>query len=150
LTVLNKPRSPRIGGPHTEEADRAAVRVGLITLAIGASLAVAPLKAARDLRFGEHGGALRAIGLLDMALVPGLLFGGRKSRWMAARAALNLLFAAYCAYLASKEPLKGPRIGVAAMIFATMTDAPALLQLRAHDRTSNPSTGHGSGWRRLS
>jgi hypothetical protein len=55
---------------------------------------------------------------------------------MAARAALNLLIAAYCTHLARKEDLQGPKIGAVAMLIATITDAPAILTLRAHDRNS--------------
>jgi hypothetical protein len=71
---------------------------------------------------------------------------------MAARAALNLLIAAYCTHLARKEDLcrrhvntgssaavdnlQGPKIGAVAMLIATITDAPAILTLHAHDRNS--------------
>jgi hypothetical protein len=121
---------------RAQEADRAATRVGLVTVLIGAALAVAPQKMSRVLRFGDHARAVQVVGLADMALVPGLVFAQRKGNWMAARAALNLLIAAYCTHLARKEDLQGPKIGAVAMLIATITDAPAILTLHAHDRNS--------------
>jgi hypothetical protein len=116
---------------EAQEADRAATRVGLVTVLIGAALTVAPQKMSRVLRFGGHARAVQVVGLADMALVPGLVFAQRKGNWMAARAALNLLIAAY-----RKEDLQGPKIGAVAMLIATITDAPAILALRAHNRNS--------------
>ena len=80
---------------QAQEADRAATRVGLVTVLIGAALAIAPQRMSRVLRFGDHARAVQVVGLADMALVPGLVFAQRKGNWMAARAALNLLIAAY-------------------------------------------------------
>ena len=121
---------------RAQEADRAATRVGLVTVLIGAALAVAPQRMSRVLRFGDHARAVQVVGLADMALVPGLVFARRKGNWMAARAALNLLIAAYCTHLARKEDLQGPKIGAVAMLVATITDAPAILALHAHNRDS--------------
>jgi len=121
---------------EAQEADRAATRVGLVTVLIGAALTVAPQKMSRVLRFGGHARAVQVVGLADMALVPGLVFAQRKGNWMAARAALNLLIAAYCTHLARKEDLQGPKIGAVAMLIATITDAPAILALHAHNRNS--------------
>jgi hypothetical protein len=64
---------------------------------------------------------------------------------MAARAALNPLIAAYCTHLARKEDLQGPKIGAVAMLIATITDAPAILTLRAHDRNSQAAARPGVG-----
>ena len=67
---------------RAQEADRAATRVGLVTVLIGAALAVAPQKMSRVLRFGDHARAVQVVGLADMALVPGLFsHNARATGW---------------------------------------------------------------------
>lgn len=77
--------------PNSEAALRSATAIGLITLPIGIAVTAAPSRVARVLRLGDHPRALRAIGVADLALVPGLLAGGRRWQWMTARAGLNLV-----------------------------------------------------------
>jgi hypothetical protein len=89
---------------------RAATGVGLTTLVIGAALVAAPNGAARLLRLGEHPGGMRAVGLADLALVPGLVRGKPQWPWMAGRGALNLLIAAYIRWLAQREGSTSARI----------------------------------------
>ena len=113
-----------------EAAQRAANRVGLITLPIGLALVAAPARAGRFLRVGEHPAALRVIGVLDLALVPGLLLQGGRWQWLAARAGLNMGIAAYCLRLVRRERAPVAAVAVAAMLMATAADAQALTALR--------------------
>ena len=108
----------------------AATTVGLITLPIGVALVVAPATAARLMRFGDHPRALRVIGASDLALVPGLLVGRHRWQWMAARAGLNLAIASYCVLLVRRERVAGAKVGVLAMMIATVDDGRRVAALR--------------------
>jgi hypothetical protein len=111
-------------------AQRSAKGVGIITLLIGIVLVAAPSRAGRLLRTGDHPVALRIIGTSDLALVPGLLVGRRPWRWMATRAGLNVVIAAYCLWLVRREGTVGAKIGVAAMVAATVADSRTIAALR--------------------
>jgi hypothetical protein len=111
-------------------AERSAQRVGIITLAIGIALVVAPRGASRLLRTGDHPMALRVIGVSDLVLVPGLLRGRSPLRWMAARLGLNLVIAAYCLSLARREGTVGAKIAAASMVAASVADGRTITTLR--------------------
>jgi hypothetical protein len=111
-------------------AERSAKRVGIITLAIGIALVVAPSGASRLLRTGDHPTALRLIGASDLVLVPGLLRGRRPLRWMAARVGLNLAIAGYSLSLARREGTVGAKIAAASMVAATVADGRTIITLR--------------------
>jgi hypothetical protein len=113
-----------------DTAKRSATGVGIITLLIGIVLVVAPSRAGRLLRTGDHPRALRAIGASDLALVPGLLAGRSRWRWMTARAGLNMVIAAYCLWLVRRERTVGAKIGAAAMLVATAADSRTIVALR--------------------
>jgi hypothetical protein len=73
----------------TSDAHGTARTAGWATLAIGATLVLAP-------RTGRWSGlddprTARAVGAADLALVPGLLAGRPRWPWAAARAGLNLV-----------------------------------------------------------
>jgi hypothetical protein len=110
-------------------AERAANRTGFITLAIGASLVAAPKVMCRLLRVGEHPVSVRVIGLADLALVPGLLFGRPRWAWIAARAATNVVIAGYCMRLVRREGAMGAKVGAAAMVAAITSPAPRPVRL---------------------
>jgi hypothetical protein len=113
-----------------DSAERSATGVGIITSLIGIALLVAPSQIGRLLRTGDHPGALRVIGASDLALVPGLLAGRSRWRWMTARAGLNLVIAAYCLWLVRRERAVGGMIGAAAMVVATAADSRTIVALR--------------------
>jgi hypothetical protein len=69
--------------------------VGCVTLAAGVALAVAPARVTGALGLEGQATAVRAIGVSDLVLVPGLLRGSPRWPWMVGRAALNLAVAAY-------------------------------------------------------
>ena len=121
-----------------EGARRAANRVGLVTLPIGLALVVAPARAGRLLRLGEHPTALRTIGALDLALVPGLVVDGGRWRWLAARAGLNTGIAAYCLRLVRQERAPGAVVAVAAMLAATVADTRAVSALHRAGGRQHP------------
>ena len=80
--------------------------------------------------YGDHSRALRVIGATDLALVPGLVAGRRRWQWMAARAGLNLAIGAYCVRLVRRERAAGAKVGVLAMVIATVDDGRRVAALR--------------------
>lgn len=111
-------------------AQRAASRVGLITLPIGIAIMISPDIVNQLLRLGAHRIALRAIGAADLAIVPGLLAGRCRLRWMTARVGLNLLIAAYCSQLVRRQDASGAKVAAIAMVVATVADGKTILSLR--------------------
>ncbi|MDO9352574.1 MAG: hypothetical protein Q7T55_02700 [Solirubrobacteraceae bacterium] len=77
-----------------DEARKAASGVGLVTALIGGVLVASPDRFGRVARLEDVTG-LRAIGVADLALVPGLLAADSRRPWMLARAGLNLLIAGF-------------------------------------------------------
>lgn len=118
----------------TGAAQRVTIRVGLVTTAIGVALLAAPSRASQLLGAGEHASSLRIIGLLDLALVPGLLSGRQQRRWMTARAGLNLAIAAYCLRLNREHRAVGPKVAALVMMVATIDDVRTIAALPSHPR----------------
>ena len=117
------------------QARRAAILIGCASGAIGAAALAAPQKANRAL--GLHNDpAMRAIGIADLALVPGLLIGRPRWLWVAARAGLNLTIAAYL--IGSRQHGQTPRplAAVAALIAVTTRDMRVAATLRAAENRS--------------
>ena len=75
--------------------ERMPIIAGYATLAIGAALLAAPRLVTGPLGLDGQDTAVRAIGVSDLVLVPGLLRGSPRWPWMLARAAFNLGDAAY-------------------------------------------------------
>ncbi|MBJ7521580.1 MAG: hypothetical protein JHC84_17910 [Solirubrobacteraceae bacterium] len=107
-------------------ATRMAVSVGVATGVIGVVLLVAPRRVG-ELAGIEDDMLLRAMGVADLTLVPGLLAGRRRWPWMAARAALNLAMAAR---LAQESAPQARAVG-AALVGVTVVDGRAAAVLRA-------------------
>ncbi len=110
-------------------AKRAANQVGLLTLPLGLALVAAPAPLGRFLRVGAHPVALRTIGTLDLALVPGLILDGGRWPWLAARAGLNVGIGSYCLHLVQRERAPGAVVGILAMLAATVADVRAISSL---------------------
>jgi hypothetical protein len=104
---------------------------GYATLAIGAGLLVAPRRATRPLGLDGEEAAVRALGVSDLVLVPGLLRGNPRWPWMAVRAAFNLGDAVYLVRAArrSSSPTK-VWAGAAVMAALTVIDGVTALELR--------------------
>ena len=116
----------------TAQATRAATGIGVVTAVIGSALALAPARAGQVARFDDENG-LRAIGLADLALVPGLVAGTPRWPWMAGRGALNLAIAAYLLARAGGENAVGLRAAAAALTTVTVGDIRVACVLRRHD-----------------
>ena len=114
-----------------EDAERAAVRVGVITTVIGGALTAAPARVGPLMGLTSPQTA-RVVGLADLALVPGLLRGRPRWPWLAARAGLNLAIGGY----AVVTPRRNRRafVAVAALAAATLSDLVALSALRDSGR----------------
>lgn len=119
----------------TATARRTTLRVGLITAPIGAALLIAPSRASRLLSSGDHQSSLRVIGLLDLALVPGLLYGEQR-RWMTARAGLNLAIAAHCLRLTRERRSTGAKVAALSMVAATIADSRTIAALPSPRRAA--------------
>ena len=112
-------------------AERMPVLVGCVTLAAGVALVAAPGRASGPLGLDGQETAIRAIGLADLALVPGLLRGRPRWPWMVARAAVNLAQAGYLLGVAPQSSSPGlARGGAAALAGLTAVDAGTALALR--------------------
>lgn len=108
---------------------RASRTAGWATLAIGLGLVTAPrplgsLSGLTDPR------TARAVGLLDLALVPGLLVGAPRWPWLSARAAANVATAAVLARQGGGKALTS----AGALAILTVVDGAAARRLHA-DRT---------------
>ena len=104
---------------------------GYATLAIGAALVAAPRAVTGPLGLEGQEDAVRAIGVADLALVPGLLRGSPRWPWMLARAALNVADAAYLHRTAPRSSNPAAmKAGAALMLGLTAVDGTTALALR--------------------
>jgi hypothetical protein len=110
-----------------DDAERAAVRVGVITTVIGGVLAVAPARVGPLTGLADPRAA-RVIGLADLALVPGLIRGRPRWTWLAARAGLNLVIVGYAATAAQRN--RRALVASAALVAATVSDLRVMSALR--------------------
>ena len=108
------PRIPAAFRPSSLE--RLPVFVGCVTLAAGAALAVAPDRLTGPLGLDGQDLAVRAIGLSDLVLVPGLLRGSPRWPWMVGRTALNLATGAYLRGVAPQSSSPGMLNGGARLL----------------------------------
>jgi len=114
-----------------DNAERAAVRVGLVTTAIGSVLAFAPARVGSLMGIIDPRAA-RVVGVADLALVPGLLRGRPRWAWLSARAGLNLVIVGYAVATARRS--RRAQVAVAGLVAATVSDLVAAAALRGADR----------------
>jgi hypothetical protein len=110
-----------------DDAERAAVRVGVITTVIGGALTAAPARVGPLVGLNSPQAAL-VVGLADLALVPGLLRGRPRWPWLAARAGLNVAIIGYAAVTSGRN--RRTFVAVAALASATVSDLVAMSTLR--------------------
>jgi hypothetical protein len=120
-----------VGHVTPDSAERAAVRVGVLTTAIGGALAAAPGRVGPPMGL-EDQRAARLVGLADLTLVPGLLRARPRWPWLAARAALNL--AIVCNAIVTARGNRRAQAATAALVAATAADVAALSALRRSGR----------------
>ena len=108
--------------------------VGCVTLAAGAALVGSPRLLTGRLGLDGQDAAVRAIGVSDLVLVPGLLRGRPRWPWMIGRAALNLAVAAYLQGVApqSSSPALA-KAGAGLLVGLTALDGATGLALRRAD-----------------
>jgi hypothetical protein len=114
-----------------DDAERAAIRVGVITTVMGGLLAAAPARVG-PLTGVADPRAARVIGLVDLALVPGLIRGRPRWPWLAARAGLNLVIVGYAVTAAHRN--RHALVASAALVAATVSDVRAMSALRSSRR----------------
>ena len=134
------PRGPRPGRRQSYDrllmTERMPVFVGCVTLVAGSVLLAAPGRLTAVLGIEGQELAVRAIGLSDLVLVPGLLRGRPRWPWMAGRAALNLAQAAYLHGVAPQSAPDVARAGAAALAGLTVVDGATALVLRGRSSTA--------------
>jgi hypothetical protein len=80
--------------PQDALAERITTVAGLTTLTVGAWMVLDPARAGRALSLPADPHRTQLMGLIDLALVPGLLAANRRRRWMVARAGYTAVLAA--------------------------------------------------------
>jgi hypothetical protein len=102
-----------------------------VTLVAGTVLAVAPQVFTGPVGLEDQDLAVRAVGVADLILVPGLYGGRPRWPWMVGRAALSLAQAAYCDGVAPRAKKSGGVRAAAVMLLGlTVMDGSTAVQLR--------------------
>jgi hypothetical protein len=105
--------------------------IARMTLVAGGALLVSPRTFTRVLGLDDQRLAMRAIGLADLMLVPGLHSGDSPAAWMTARGALSLAQGAYLSGVAPRAAK--PRlatVGAFTMFGLSIADAVTAARLR--------------------
>jgi hypothetical protein len=109
--------------------------VGVVTFGVGLALLIAPRPLAVAARVGDRPTFARAVGVMDLVLVPGLLRGRPRWPWMLARAAANLpIAAAYRSEIARTGGSPVARAAMFAMLGLSVVDTATAIALRNADR----------------
>ena len=112
---------------------RAAGFVGVGSGLVGAALLARPDEVGPLLGLTRRREA-QAVGALDLALAPGILFGRPRWPWIAARALANVAAAALCAARAHEAPRRRGRNAAMVLVALTATDAKLVADLRRQAR----------------
>lgn len=105
--------------------------VGVVTTGVGIALLAAPRPLAIAAGVGDRPTFARVVGVMDLALVPGLLRGSPRWPWMLARAAANVPIAA--AYRSEINCTGGSSLARGAMftmVGLSVVDTITAIQLR--------------------
>jgi hypothetical protein len=110
------------------------------TLGFGTALTFAPARTADVIGLGPDLRTARTLGLFDLVLGSGLLLHRRqRGRWMAARAATNLVIAACYAQEVQRSGSPRAKVGGIGMVALTVVDGAVAFALRTGpDRSRRP------------
>jgi hypothetical protein len=103
----------------------------VVSLVLGCALLIAPATVGRALGVDTDRRVLRTIGLVDLALVPGLYFGRPQWPWLVARAVSNPLIAAVAV---TRARTVRARVIAAGLVGATAMDLRTAMRLRSAGR----------------
>jgi hypothetical protein len=116
-------------GSHTA-TERLSTTAGVVTAIAGFALLRAPDRVGPLIGLAAKRDA-QLVGILDLALSPGLLLGRPRWPWLMARAMSNVATAAFVLDRASDEAsLRNARMFSGIMVLATFADVRALRALR--------------------
>ncbi len=105
-----------------------------MTLVAGTALTLAPERCGKPIGMKRHPGVMRAIGISDLVVAPGLLGGRPRWPWLVARAALNAGLAAGAARYRKPLGERNSRIGTGTFAVLTVIDGAAATVLRSAGR----------------
>jgi hypothetical protein len=104
MSARRRPGGGEDGAVHAAAAlERLPLVTGCVTLATGVALAAAPRLLTGPFGLDGQEAAVRAIGVSDLVLVPGLLAGRPRWPWMVARAAFDVPVAAWLHAVAGRS-----------------------------------------------
>jgi len=112
------------------QAKQAATVAGVVTIVAGAALTVAPARCGKPIGMEDHPGVMRAIGISDLIVAPGLLAARPRWPWLLARAAMNVGLVAGALKYRNELGDRNSRIGVVTFAVLTVVDGAAAAVLR--------------------
>lgn len=113
-----------------KRGERSATAVGAVTTLAGIALLAFPHAAGPLIGLVDHRYA-RIVGLVDLAVAPGLIAGRPRWPWLAARAALNLPTAALALHHARHtDRITNARIAAAILSIAAVGDVLSVRAMR--------------------
>lgn len=113
------------------QGQRAAVTAGAVTLVAGTALTLAPARFGKLVGMEDRPGVMRAIGITDLVVAPGLLAARPRWPWLIARAALNAGLVATARNYRSELGERNARIGAGLFAALTVVDGCAAVTLRS-------------------
>ncbi|WP_354697765.1 hypothetical protein DSM112329_03405 [Paraconexibacter sp. AEG42_29] len=116
--------------PESPSPDRKATFVGVGSGVIGAALLVKPDALGPLLGLARRRDA-QLVGVVDLALAPGIVIGRPRWPWMAARAAANVGIAALCVARDREQLGRRGHHAAAALLAVTLADLKVAGDLRA-------------------
>ncbi len=116
------------------QAEQAATTAGVVTIVAGAALTIAPARCGKPIGMEDHPGVMRAVGISDLIVAPGLLTARPRWPWLLARAALNVGLVAGALRYGSKLGERNSRIGAGTFAVLTVVDGAAAAVLRSVGR----------------
>ena len=127
--MSDEARSTAVG-----QAERAATTAGLVTVVVGVALTLGPARCGQPIGMADHPSVMRAIGITDLLVAPGLLAGRPRWPWLLARAALNAGLVAGAMKYRGELGDRNSRVGAGTFALLTVVDGAAAATLRSVGR----------------